>query len=384
MATDCEKGEPVDRKKFKEVTGFSQDVVWGLARHLQDASEGEYRACDALETDIAMALTSFHQCGRGSSVRQSWESLTQQEIPKTTWDRHVDNICDAFLKHVTPWELTHHLRLCHQDSRFKHATCIVDGFPVYSHGPDELYSGKKRTKCRNLQAYIGLGGVPLSYTRLRTGATHDSESAQDPPWPNMLKWEVILADGAYGANRHCLIPYRKNPKKGGKKATREPLPERKKIFNKTLSHRRARIERFFAHMCRHLWLRTNKHHAVGAARGVHMLWVAEQMKWLTEHGAGHTKYNHLTLRRTSCFNKAPSEFAASMLKPKKGAATRDPERMMMSRLRDKLAEAFEADPTIKAELVPRLPAHCSKADREKRARGTDVTLEELLELLGEA
>ena len=152
-------------------------------------------------------------------------------------------------------------------------TAIVDGFPIYTRGKDELYNGKKRRKYYSIQVYTTLNQDPLTFTGPVMGRTHDSRAAEEggEPFDEHYADELWLGDSAYICNAHVLAPF--------KKPHGRELDNDEKLFNKVHSHRRAREERFFAYLIRHAFARENNHRKEFIEKGMHCIWIAECISW---------------------------------------------------------------------------------------------------------
>lgn len=234
---------------------------------------------------------------------------------------------------------TDRLALC--DTRLPaNVTCIVDGLPIYTHGSDALYNGKKRRKYYTTQIYVSLNGDPLTYTSLVHGRTHDSTAAAaEQPWTPHLATEIFLADLAYINNPHCLTQY--------KKRRAAPLLPSEILFNKVVAHRRARIERWLAYFCRHRHIRECKHRKWYVEGAVQLVWLGE----IVIHQASGTRARYETVAART----VPLDAAACGCTLEKLQGS--PERVQMRQIRDDLAATMFADEVaVREEIVPRRPA----------------------------
>ena len=144
---------------------------------------------------------------------------------------------------------------------------ILDGVPMYSRGPSELYNAKKAAKYWTFQVLLMMDGCPLAWSGPFEGRIHDSECLAQSDIPSFMhrRDEMIIADKAYIDNRHCFC--------------QEVGPAIDETFDMEFRRIRNRVERFFAHMDQHKLLHYNQHRKDFARSAFGLLWNAECTHW---------------------------------------------------------------------------------------------------------
>ena len=310
-------------------TGFDKSVVGSLVQRLTTVDLD----------DLIIALNVLHH-------DLSWEfAAAVWKIPKTTVVRRVSAVLDSAVTLLAAEaNRLHAERSSTMDTRLTpRITGILDGFPIYCRGKDELYNGKKKAKYLSVQVFVTLNGDPIAMSEPMEGRVHDSSALQTPLFAQHRRDEIWLADLAYINNPHCLCPY--------KKPRNAELTEQQKLFNHVHSHRRARIERFLSYICRHKFARRNDHQPDFISRGLKLLWLAEVVRWQI---TGTRNRYSTAASRTQGFSEEVCE--CSLQKVHNSA-----ERLAMYALRDDIANGMWAGrDEVAAEVVPRAPRNCKR------------------------
>ena len=146
-------------------------------------------------------------------------------------------------------------------------TCIVDGVPMYSRGPKELYNGKLSTKYWTFQVFVMLDGYPLTWNGPFEGRTHDSECLSDHGVPGFTHKvdEILIADKAYHSVRHCLC--------------QEKGTTVDENFDLEFRRNRNRNERFFGRLDHHKIMHYNQHSRRFVKSAYGLLWNSECLHW---------------------------------------------------------------------------------------------------------
>lgn len=132
-------------------------------------------------------------------------SVLRKDVSATEIDRWINEVLDKTPQQRRSRE---HLRFNFFDVNVsKNVTCIIDGVPVYCQGDTSFYNMKNKAATVNFQCICTLEGRPIAWSNWFHGTAHDSLAAHKwIPFEWHNKKEIILADTAYIANRHCLTP----------------------------------------------------------------------------------------------------------------------------------------------------------------------------------
>ena len=240
--------------------------------------------------DVIAALSMMHSNFSNAYLPFAMFPFINRHLCESSWRYRVEKVFhanDAVALHNEDERF-----LC-RDELFPEVTGIVDGVPVYCHGPRDYYSGKNHQKSVSFQVGVTLDGKPLFKLPPVRGSQHDSKSFRvDPFLSGHRSCELLLADKAYMNNAHCLAPYKIRSNSS------ETIDSQKKLFfNRVHSHRRARVERFFAYLDRHKFMHYCRHKKEWIASAFHLMWNAEVLK---------SQSNTVTLRYPNTVTDADS------------------------------------------------------------------------------